>query len=146
MFLSAALLFDIQPMYAKMLLPLVGGAPAVWNTVVVFFQLGLVGGYLLAHLERSLIPLKAQTVCHVAVAALALAVLPFRLVASNADGSRTSGTVRTVEPLSRAPDCHFSSSQQRHRSFRAGSRASATHIAMTPTSFTRLAMPEASWA
>ncbi len=84
MFLSAALLFDIQPMYAKMLLPLVGGAPAVWNTVVVFFQLALVGGYLLAHLERSLVPLKAQTVSHVAVAALALAVLPFRLVAANA--------------------------------------------------------------
>jgi hypothetical protein len=83
MFLSAALLFDIQPMYAKMLLPLAGGAPAVWNTVVVFFQLSLVVGYLLAHLERSLIPLKAQTVSHVAVAALALAVLPFRLVASN---------------------------------------------------------------
>ncbi len=85
MFLSAALLFDIQPMYAKMLLPLVGGAPAVWNTVVVFFQLSLVGGYLLAHLERSLIPLKAQTVFHVAVAAFALAVLPFRLVAPNAE-------------------------------------------------------------
>ena len=85
MFLSAALLFDIQPMYAKMLLPLVGGAPGVWNTVVVFFQLSLVGGYLLAHLERSLVPLKAQTVSHAAVAALALAVLPFRLIASNAE-------------------------------------------------------------
>jgi hypothetical protein len=87
MFLSAALLFDVQPMYAKMLLPLVGGAPAVWNTVVVFFQLGLVVGYLLAHLERSLVSLKAQTVFHVVVAALALAVLPFRLVAANAEAA-----------------------------------------------------------
>jgi hypothetical protein len=87
MFLSAALLLDIQPMYAKMLLPLVGGAPAVWNTVVVFFQLGLVVGYLLAHLERSLVPLKAQTVSHVVVAALALAVLPFRLVAATTEAA-----------------------------------------------------------
>jgi spermidine synthase len=84
MFLSAALLFDIQPMYAKMLLPLVGGAPAVWNTVVVFFQLGLLLGYLLAHVLRSYVPLKAQTVGHVALAALAIALLPFRLVAANA--------------------------------------------------------------
>jgi len=84
MFLSAALLFDIQPMYAKMLLPLVGGAPAVWNTVVVFFQLALVGGYLLAHLERSLIPLRAQPILHVALAASALALLPFHLIPSSA--------------------------------------------------------------
>ena len=84
MLLSAALLFDIQPMYAKMLLPLVGGAPAVWNTVVVFFQLALLGGYLLAHLQRSLIPLRAQPFVQVALAALALTLLPFRLVPANA--------------------------------------------------------------
>ncbi len=84
MFLSAALLFDIQPMYAKMLLPLVGGAPAVWNTVVVFFQLALLGGYLLAHLQRSLVPLRAQPVVQVALAALALVLLPFRVVPANA--------------------------------------------------------------
>ena len=45
LFLSAALLFSVQPMVAKMLLPLLGGSPAVWNTCMVFFQAVLLAGY-----------------------------------------------------------------------------------------------------
>src|SRR6266487_434975 len=45
LFLSASLLFWVQPMIAKMLLPLLGGVPAVWNTCLVFFQAVLLGGY-----------------------------------------------------------------------------------------------------
>lgn len=45
LFLSAGLLFSVQPMVAKMLLPLLGGTPAVWNTCMVFFQGLLLGGY-----------------------------------------------------------------------------------------------------
>lgn len=45
LFLSAGLLFSLQPMVAKMLLPLLGGTPAVWNTCMVFFQGLLLGGY-----------------------------------------------------------------------------------------------------
>src|SRR5688572_27760628 len=44
-FLSAALLFSVQPMVAKLLLPLLGGTPAVWNTCMVFFQGALLAGY-----------------------------------------------------------------------------------------------------
>jgi hypothetical protein len=40
-FISSALLFSIQPMIAKMLLPLLGGTPAVWNTCMLFFQPGI---------------------------------------------------------------------------------------------------------
>lgn len=44
MFLSAALLFLVEPMLAKMMLPLLGGTPAVWNTCLVFFQGMLLAG------------------------------------------------------------------------------------------------------
>src|SRR5437868_1350128 len=46
MFASAALLFTVEPMFAKMALPLLGGAPSVWNTALVFFQVVLLAGYL----------------------------------------------------------------------------------------------------
>jgi spermidine synthase len=85
--LSAALLFAIQPMYAKMLLPLVGGAPAVWSAVVVFFQVALLVGYLFAHLLRSVVPIRAQVLIQLAIAALAAASLPFRILGVGADAS-----------------------------------------------------------
>ena len=47
---SAALMFLVEPMVAKMILPLLGGSPNVWNTCVVFFQAALLAGYLYAHL------------------------------------------------------------------------------------------------
>ena len=49
MFLSAALLFVVEPMIGKMLMPMLGGTPAVWNTCLVFFQAMLLAGYLYAH-------------------------------------------------------------------------------------------------
>src|SRR6185503_14445894 len=45
LFTSAALLFWVQPLVAKMLLPLLGGSPSVWNTCMVFFQALLLAGY-----------------------------------------------------------------------------------------------------
>ena len=49
--LGALLLFWLQPMFAKMTLPLLGGAPAVWSTALVFFQATLLAGYVYAHLS-----------------------------------------------------------------------------------------------
>jgi hypothetical protein len=49
MFVSAALLFLVEPMMAKMVLPMLGGTPAVWNTCLVFFQAVLLIGYLYAY-------------------------------------------------------------------------------------------------
>lgn len=48
-FLAALLLFSVQPLIARMFLPVMGGSPAVWNTAMVFFQAVLLGGYLYAH-------------------------------------------------------------------------------------------------
>ncbi len=49
-FLSALLLFAIQPMFAKMVLPVLGGSPSVWSVSVFFFQAALLAGYMYAHL------------------------------------------------------------------------------------------------
>ena len=48
-FLSATLLFMVQPLAGKILLPVLGGSPAVWSTCMVFFQAVLLLGYLYAH-------------------------------------------------------------------------------------------------
>jgi hypothetical protein len=55
-FLGAVLLFTIEPLAAKALLPVLGGSPAVWNTAMAFFQLALLGGYLTAHITGTLLP------------------------------------------------------------------------------------------
>ena len=60
LFVSALLLFSIQPMFAKMVLPKLGGAPAVWSVAMVFFQTALLAGYAYAHLlNRLLLPRSA---------------------------------------------------------------------------------------
>ena len=75
-FLSALLLFSVQPMFAKMTLPLLGGVPNVWNTAMVFFQATLLGGYLYAHLLARHAPLKIQIAIHATVLAAGFLFLP----------------------------------------------------------------------
>lgn len=76
LFTGAALLFWVQPLFAKMVLPLLGGSPAVWNTAMVFFQAALLAGYAYAHLlSRALRPAH-QVVAHLLVLAAATAFLP----------------------------------------------------------------------
>ncbi len=48
-FLSASLLFFVQPLFAKIVLPVIGGSPSVWTTAMLFFQTVLLCGYLYAH-------------------------------------------------------------------------------------------------
>jgi hypothetical protein len=74
MFLSAALLFLVEPMVGKMLLPLLGGTPAVWNTCLVFFQAVLLAGYLYAHAALRFLGRRVQVVVHMAVLLLPLAI------------------------------------------------------------------------
>lgn len=75
-FLSAALLFFVQPLFARLVLPELGGAPAVWTTAMLFFQSVLLGGYLYAHLTTRLLPLRAQLLVHLTIWGLALFFLP----------------------------------------------------------------------
>ena len=76
LFASAALLFWLQPMFTKMVLPLFGGTSAVWTTAAMFFQLGLLGGYLYAHVISRVTSLRIQFAVHLAVLALASIALP----------------------------------------------------------------------
>ena len=79
LFLGAFLLFAIQPMFTKMILPLLGGTPAVWNTAVMFFQAMLLGGYLYAHLLSRLNSVRWQVLVHASVLAIGLLFLPVHL-------------------------------------------------------------------
>jgi hypothetical protein len=78
-FVSAALLFTVQPMAAKMILPYLGGSPAVWNTSLFFFQSVLLLGYLYAHLTSSWFGVRRQAILHLIVAVTSLLVLPIVL-------------------------------------------------------------------
>lgn len=75
-FLSATLLFAVQPMFAKMVLPLLGGSPSVWNTAMVFFQAALLAGYGYVHLTTRRFGVLRQSLYHMAVLILAFAFLP----------------------------------------------------------------------
>jgi hypothetical protein len=79
LFFSAALLFLIEPMIARMLLPSLGGGPAVWNTCLVFFQAALLGGYLYARVTTRVLPARGQVAIHAGVLAMAALVLPISI-------------------------------------------------------------------
>ena len=75
-FLSAFLLFQIQPVIAKMILPWFGGSSAVWSTCMFFFQAVLLGGYLYAHWLHGKLSPKRQAIVHTALLAASFLVLP----------------------------------------------------------------------
>jgi len=75
-FLSASLLFFVQPLFAKIVLPVIGGAPSVWITAMLFFQTVLLAGYIYAHLSTKYLPVRAQVAVHMALFAVALFFLP----------------------------------------------------------------------
>ena len=75
LFVSAFLLFWVQPLVARLALPLLGGVPAVWNTTMVFFQASLLGGYLYAHLLGAL-RRRLQLGVHAGLLGASLLLLP----------------------------------------------------------------------
>src|ERR1041385_4875172 len=77
LFTSAGLLFWIQPLIAKTLLPLWGGTPAVWNTCLLFFQSMLLIGYLYALAASRWLSLRSQAAVHVFLILL-IAIYLFR--------------------------------------------------------------------
>jgi spermidine synthase len=80
-FLSALLLFSIQPMFAKMVLPVLGGSPSVWAVAMCFFQGALLAGYCYAHVLNRYLGRHAATV-HILLGASALIALPIGLPSS----------------------------------------------------------------
>lgn len=88
-FLSAFLLFQVQPLIGKVILPWFGGTPAVWMTCLLFFQLLLLGGYLYAHLLVDKLTPRWQGRVHLAVLLGSLALLP---IAPDASWRPTPGS------------------------------------------------------
>lgn len=78
-FSSAALVFMVQPMVAKLVLPLLGGSPSVWNTSMAFFQFALLAGYFYAHLLQRIPTVRGQAMAHVAALIAAAVALPLRV-------------------------------------------------------------------
>lgn len=76
---SAALLFSIQPMFSKMILPLLGGTPQVWNTAMLFFQVMLLGGYAYAHGTTRFLPVRFQAILHVILLLAFTVALPIMI-------------------------------------------------------------------
>jgi hypothetical protein len=81
LFVSAFLLFLVQPLQARLVLPLLGGSPAVWNTCMVFFQAMLLLGYTYAHLLPAWLGTRWHALLHLGVLATPALVLPIALPA-----------------------------------------------------------------
>jgi hypothetical protein len=79
LFLSALLLFSVQPVFAKMVLPKLGGTPAVWAVSMVFFQAALLAGYCYAHALNRWLPARLAPLLHLALCGAAALALPFGL-------------------------------------------------------------------
>ena len=79
LFVAGALLFLVQPMFARMVLPLLGGSPAVWNTAMLFYQVALLVSYLYAHASQRWLTRAQQVTVHLVLILLPLLVLPIAL-------------------------------------------------------------------
>lgn len=75
-FLSAFLLFQVQPLIAKIILPWFGGSAAVWSAALLFFQLLLLAGYAYAHLSIRFLKARAQIIVHLALLGTSCLLLP----------------------------------------------------------------------
>ncbi len=92
LFLSATLLFLVQLIFSRMVLPLLGGSPAVWTTCMLFFQVVLLLGYAYAHGTSMRLPVRWQVPVHFALIIVSLAFVPIVL----ATGSRPPPTEAPV--------------------------------------------------
>jgi hypothetical protein len=81
-FLSALLLFSVQPLFTKMVLPRLGGSPAVWSVAMVFFQTLLLAGYAYAHVLMQVRNRAVPVLVHVVLLVVALLTLPLGIAGS----------------------------------------------------------------
>ncbi|MGH7724926.1 MAG: fused MFS/spermidine synthase [Candidatus Eiseniibacteriota bacterium] len=80
-FVGASLLFVVQPLFGRMILPRLGGSPSVWNTALVFYQAVLLLGYAYAHVATRRLGVKRQSLLHGLVLLLPIVFLPLLLPA-----------------------------------------------------------------
>ena len=92
MFVSASLMFVLQPMFGKMLLPLLGGSPAAWNTCMVFYQTILFLGYLYAHYLSTSQSQNKQVLIHGLIILVSCIALPLALPENSEPPSQSDPT------------------------------------------------------
>ena len=100
MFVNALLLFLVQPMFAKLLLPLFGGSPAVWTTCMLFFQSALLAGYAYSHWVVTLRTSWQQAAVHLVVMALPLLTLPIAVAMSGPAAGQPIASVLWLSAIS----------------------------------------------
>src|SRR5271169_5300639 len=89
LFVSAFILFLVQPIVGKIILPKLGGTPQVWNTCMMFFQTMLLAGYAYTHTSSTRLTLRKQLIVHALVLLVPLCVLlpyPFAFGGAGVDG------------------------------------------------------------
>ena len=86
-FVSSSLLFLVQPMFARLVLPRLGGSPSVWNTCMLFFQTMLLAGYLYADLATRSLGARRQARWHAVLLLLPIAFLPLTVGAAQPPAS-----------------------------------------------------------
>src|SRR5712691_9207768 len=81
-FVSALLLFSVQPLFTKMVLPRLGGSPAVWSVAMVFFQSLLLAGYAYAHFLMQIKNRAIPVAVHLVLLCVAMATLPLSVAST----------------------------------------------------------------
>src|SRR5580765_2875259 len=84
-FVSALLLFSVEPLFTKMVLPRLGGSPAVWSVAMVFFQSLLLGGYAYAHYLMQIRSRAVPVAAHLALLVVAFLTLPLSIASGWGD-------------------------------------------------------------
>jgi len=97
-FTGSFLLFLIQPMVGKILLPCLGGVPAVWTTCMLFFQTALLAGYIYAEKSVKLLGCEKQSVLHLMLMVMGFLLLPVNIIT---DGVETAFNQPVIWLLSR---------------------------------------------
>ena len=97
-FVSALLLFSVQPLFTKMVLPRLGGSPAVWSVAMVFFQSLLLGGYAYAHYLMQIRNRLVPVAIHLALLVVAMATLPLAIAGGWGDPPSSGYAVWLLGP------------------------------------------------
>lgn len=93
LFTSASLMFVLQPLFGKILLPLLGGSPAVWNTCMVFYQSILFLGYLYAHAISTRLSQHRQIQVHTLIILISFLAMPLALPDNTAPPTESNPTL-----------------------------------------------------
>ena len=92
LFLNAFLLFWVQPLFARMVLPVLGGSPSVWTTCMLFFQAALLAGYTYGHAGLRWFGIRRQAAIHCVIVWIPLLLLPIEV-------TQVGAALATQEPI-----------------------------------------------